>query len=172
MIKKIVKYGDDILREKTKPVKFEEIEPLLPGLLEDMEDTCIAASGAGLAANQIGLAHRLAIILLPPEKKGGKHKRIVIINPEFLEKEGEVFEEEGCLSFPGLYAVAKRYKKVKVRALNEKGVPVDITAEGLLAKALQHEIGHLDGEMFIDYIDPKLKPQLKKALKTLAKQWK
>ncbi|HPO96164.1 MAG TPA: peptide deformylase, partial [Elusimicrobiales bacterium] len=89
-----------------------------------------------------------------------------------ISSEGEVFEDEGCLSFPGLFAKIKRYKKVTVRALNEKGLPIEINADGLLAKALQHEIDHLNGITFIDHLPFTSKLKLKPTLLKLKRQWK
>lgn len=170
-IRKIVKYGDPVLRKKLKPVDFKKIEAELPALLKDMEETCLSVNGAGLAANQIGLDYRLAVILIPEDEKGEKKKRFVIINPEIIETEGMITDEEGCLSLPGMFVEIDRAEKVKVRALNERGLAVELCATGLLAKALQHEIDHLDGKIFIDHADPRLKPQIKKELKKLAKTW-
>ncbi|WP_428898091.1 peptide deformylase [Parelusimicrobium proximum] len=169
--KRIVKYGEDILREKMKPVNFEEIKDSLPQILADMEETCLDVQGLGLSANQIGLPLRLAIIIMPEEEEGGPREKIVIINPEFIQKKGKMCEEEGCLSLPGLYVEIERAAQVSVKALDENGKERIIEAKGLLAKALQHEIDHLDGKIFIDYADPKLKPEIKKALKTLSKKW-
>lgn len=169
---KIVKYGDNILREKLKPVDFNTLEPILDTLIKDMIAVCNSVGGVGLSANQIGLLHRLAIILMPDGKDEKKKKLYVIINPKIVASEGCITDEEGCLSLPGLYVDIDRAKLVKVHCLNEKGLPVEITATGLLAKALQHEIDHLDGKIFIDHADPKLKPQIKKALKNLATKWK
>lgn len=168
----IVKYGDNILREKLKPVDFNALEPLLDELIKDMVQVCEATNGAGLAANQIGLRYRLAVIVIPDANDDKKKKTYVIINPKIVHAEGCVTDEEGCLSLPGLWAEVARAKLVKVQCLNERGLPVEITATGLLAKALQHEIDHLDGKVFIDRADPKLKPQIKKAIKKLAPKWK
>lgn len=169
---RVTKYGEDILRKKLKPTDFKTLEPILPQLLADMEETCIAVRGAGLAANQIGLEYRLAVILVPESgEKGAKLKRYVIINPEILEKRGEIIEEEGCLSLPGLWVEIKRASDVTVQYIDETGQPVKLRARGLLAKALQHEIDHLDGKLFIDYADPALKPAIKKEIKKLKPKW-
>ncbi|MBQ7908917.1 MAG: peptide deformylase [Elusimicrobiaceae bacterium] len=171
-IRKVVKYGDPILRKKLKPVNFEELAPQLPSLLQDMEETCLAVHGVGLAANQIGLDMRLALILIPEsDKKDAPLKRIVMINPEFVEKTGEVIEEEGCLSLPGLWVEVPRATEVVIQFINEKGEQVKVRARGLLAKAFQHEMDHLDGHLFIDHADPALKPAIKKELKKLRPTW-
>lgn len=171
-IRKVVKYGDPILRKKLKPVDFEQLAPELPALLQDMQETCLAVHGVGLAANQIGLDMRLALILLPEsDKKDAPLKRIVMINPEFIEKNGEVIEEEGCLSLPGLWVEVPRATDVTIQFINEKGEKVKVRARGLLAKAFQHEMDHLDGHLFIDHANPALKPAIKKELKKLRPTW-
>ena len=172
MLYKVVKYGDPILRQKLKPTDFEVIRPILPQLLQDMEETCLAVHGVGLAANQIGLDYRLALILIPQsDKKDAPLKRVVIINPEFIDKQGEIVEEEGCLSLPGLWVEIPRATDVTIKCLNEKGEAVKIRARGLLAKAIQHEMDHLEGHLFIDHADPALKPAIKKEIKKLRPEW-
>ena len=167
----VTKYGEPILRQKLKPVDYAKIASKLPQLLQDMEETCLSVRGVGLAANQIGLPLRLAIILLPGEKEDDPPKRYVIINPKIVAKQGEKIEEEGCLSLPGLWAEVKRYTDVTVEFLDETGTPKKMRARGLLAKAFQHEVDHLDGKLFIDLVDPKSKPELKKVIKKLRSQW-
>lgn len=172
MVYKVVKYGDPILRQKLKPTDFKVLQPLLPQLLKDMEETCLAVHGVGLAANQIGLDYRLALILIPQsEEKDAPLKRVVLINPEFVAKQGEIVEEEGCLSLPGLWVEIARATDVTIKCLNEKGEPVKIRARGLLAKAIQHEMDHLDGHLFIDHAQASLKPAIKKEIKKLRPTW-
>ncbi len=172
MIYKVVKYGDPILRQKLKPTDFKELAPILPQLLKDMEQTCLSVHGVGLAANQIGLGYRLALILIPEsDKKDAPLKRVVIINPEFIDKQGEIVEEEGCLSLPGLWVEIPRATEVTIKCLNEKGEAVKIRARGLLAKAIQHEMDHLEGHLFIDHANPALKPAIKKEIKKLRPKW-
>ena len=169
---RITKYGEPILRQKLKPVNYADIAPQLPKLLADMEETCLAVRGVGLAANQIGLPYRLAVILLPdPEDETKPPTRYVIINPVILAKRGEKLEEEGCLSLPGLWADVKRATDITVKYLDENGVEQVKRARGLLAKAFQHEVDHLDGKLFVDLVDPKLKPEVKKAIKKLRPNW-
>lgn len=169
-IRRITKYGERILAKKTKKVAFDEIKKALPALLADMFETMEAVGGAGLAANQIGLDLRLAVIKINREDE--PPLSIVIINPELAEKSGSMYEEEGCLSFPGLFARVRRAAKVKVRALNEKGLPIEINAEGLFAKALQHEMDHLDGITFVDRLPLISRLKLKPALLRLRSKWK
>ena len=169
-IRRITKYGEKILAKKTKRVVFDEIRKDLPALLADMFETMDAVGGAGLAANQVGLDLRLAVIKIHREDEDPLS--IVIINPEMVEKSGSMYEDEGCLSFPGLFAKVKRAAKVKVRALNEKGLPIEINAEGLFAKALQHEMDHLDGVTFVDRLPLLSRLKLKPTLLKLKAQWK
>lgn len=143
-ILEIKEYGEPILREKALPV--EEITPEILNLIKDMAETMYTASGVGLAASQVGVPKR--IILVDGEEDG----LIVLINPMIIKSEGEVVEEEGCLSVPDIYSQVKRSSKVTIKALNENGDPIEITKEDLIARALQHEIDHLDGILFIDRI--------------------
>lgn len=143
-ILEIKEYGEPILREKALPV--EEVTPEILNLIRDMAETMYTASGVGLAASQVGVPKR--IILVDGEEDG----LIVLINPMIIKSEGEVVEEEGCLSVPDIYSQVKRSFKVTIKALNENGDPIEITKEDLIARALQHEIDHLDGILFIDRI--------------------
>ena len=111
-----------------------------------MAETMYTDSGVGLAAPQVGVSKR--IIVIDGEEEG----LMVLINPILVKSEGELVEEEGCLSIPGIYSQVKRSSKVTVKALNENGDPIEVTKEGLAARALQHEIDHLDGILFIDRI--------------------
>jgi peptide deformylase len=143
-ILEIKEYGEPILREKALPV--EEVTPEILNLIKDMAETMYTASGVGLAASQVGVPKR--IILVDGEEDG----LIVLINPMIIKSEGEVVAEEGCLSVPDIYSQVKRSSKVTVKALNQNGDPIEITKEDLIARALQHEIDHLDGILFIDRI--------------------
>lgn len=169
-IRRINKYGDKILEKKTKKVNFDELKKSLPAILTDMFDTMDAVGGIGLAANQIGLDLRLAVIKIKREDE--EPLSIVIINPEIVEKSGTLYEEEGCLSFPGLFAKIRRSAKVKMRAINEKGMPIEINAEGLFAKAVQHELDHLDGVLFVSRLPLMSRLKLKPALMKLKARWK
>jgi len=143
-ILEIKEYGEPVLREKALPVK--EITPEILNFIKDMAETMYTDSGVGLAAPQVGVSKR--IILVDGEEDG----LIVLINPKIIQSEGEVVEEEGCLSVPGIYSKVKRSSKVTIKALNENGDPIEITKEGLASRALQHEIDHLDGILFVDRI--------------------
>ncbi|MEF3279989.1 MAG: peptide deformylase [Elusimicrobiota bacterium] len=170
-VRRIVKYGESILKKKTRKVVYDEIKPKILEILKDMNDTLQVVNGIGLAANQIGIDYQIAIIKFK-DKERRKVYDIVIINPQIILGEGEMIEDEGCLSFPGLFAPIKRYERVVVRALNEKGIPVEIKGEGLLARALQHEIDHLNGIVFIDHLPFTSRLKLKPALIKLKRQWK
>ncbi len=169
-IRRICKYGEKILAKRTRKVNYEEVKKDLPALLADMFETMDAVGGVGLAANQIGLNLRLAAIKIKSGDAGPLS--IVIINPEIVERSGTLYEEEGCLSLPGLFAKVRRAAKVKMRALNEKGLPIEINAEGLFAKALQHELDHLYGIVFIDHLPLLSRLKLKPALIKLKAGWK
>ena len=169
-IRRICKYGEKILEKTTRKVDFAEVKKDLPALIADMFETMDAVGGAGLAANQIGVDLRLAVIKIQREDE--EPLSIVIINPEIVERSGSLCEEEGCLSFPGLFAKVKRAAKVKVRSLNEKGLPIEINAEGLFARALQHELDHLDGIVFISRLPLMARLKLKPALLKLKTRWK
>jgi len=169
-IRRICKYGEKILARKTKKVDFSAMGKELPGIIADMFETMDSAGGAGLAANQVGLDLRLAVIKVIREDEAPL--QIVVINPEIVEKSGSRVEEEGCLSFPGLFARVRRAAKVKVRALNEKGLPIEINAEGFFAKALQHELDHLDGVVFTDRLPLLTRLKLKPTLLRMKGVWK
>lgn len=151
-------YPDPVLRNKTSRV--ERIDSALDRLIEDMVETMRAVSGVGLAANQVGVPLQLAVIDLSlREDKDQRHPLLVIINPELLSLEGSVIEEEGCLSVPDYAEKVRRAARVKVRALDRTGTLFELEAEGLMAKALQHEIDHLNGLLFVDKLS-----SLKKSL--------
>lgn len=137
----IVEIGADILRERAKEVK--EINPSINKLLDNMVDTMIAADGVGLAAPQIGVSKRVVVI-----KVGDT--LLELINPVILDKEGEAVAEEGCLSIPNMTGDVVRAAKVHVQGLNREGKMIDIQADRLMARALQHEIDHLEGVLFVD----------------------
>jgi peptide deformylase len=152
-IREIRTYPDPVLRNKT--ARVEKIDSSLDRLIEDMVATMHAAPGVGLAANQVGVPLQLAVIdLSSRENEEQRHPLLVIINPEILAMEGSVTEEEGCLSIPDYSEKVKRAAKVKVRAQDRTGKSFEIEAEGLLAKALQHEIDHLNGLLFVDHLSP------------------
>ena len=139
---KIVTLGDEVLRKTCRPV--EAITPRVLTLLDDMADTMRAANGVGLAAPQVGVLRRMVVI----EVEEGK--LIELINPKIIAFSGEQEGEEGCLSIPGQWGITKRPMHVTVRAMNRKGETFDLTGSELLAKAICHELDHLDGKLYID----------------------
>jgi peptide deformylase len=151
----ILKYPDSKLKKKCLPV--EKIDENLRRLVKDMVETMYAAPGVGLAAPQIGCLLRLAVIDVSPADR--PKNLLVLINPEIVETEGECTWEEGCLSVPGYSEEVRRKEKVVVRCQNLEGETAEICGEGLLAIALQHEIDHLNGVLFLDYLS-----SLKRAL--------
>lgn len=144
---------DPVLRQKAKRVK--NIDSSLQKLIDDMIETMRAVSGVGLAAPQIGVSLRLAVIEMPPPATGGP---IVLVNPEMLGRSGQREVEEGCLSLPGFRGALKRSVKVTVRAKDRHGKEFKITAEDLLAEALEHELDHLNGVLYIDHMEEGRKP--------------
>jgi peptide deformylase len=144
----IKKYPEKILMQKTEPVS--EFNDELQELIDNMIETMYAAPGVGLAANQIGVSKQVAVIDVSARDETSS--LIVLINPEIVCKEGEEASDEGCLSIPDYTTVVKRASKVNVKCLDRHQKPVEIEAEGLLAKALQHEIDHLNGYLLIDRI--------------------
>jgi peptide deformylase len=151
-LREIKKYPDPVLKQKTSRV--ECIDGSLDCLIEDMVETMHAAPGVGLAANQVGVGLQIAVIDLSSRDEEEQHPLLVLINPEMLSMEGSVVEEEGCLSIPDYVENVKRATKVKVRAQDRTGKTFELEAEGLLAKALQHEIDHLNGLLYIDRLSP------------------
>ena len=139
---KIVKFGDPMLRKVSRPV--DEITPRIITLLDDMIETIRAADGCGLAAVQVGVLRRIAVI----EVEEGNV--IELINPKIIAFAGEQNEQEGCLSNPGEYGITKRPKHVTVRATNRHGEEFEVSGSDLLARAICHECDHLDGKLFID----------------------
>lgn len=137
------KFSDNVLRNKAKPVK--KIDKHIMKLLDDMADTMYEHKGVGLAAPQVGILKRLVVV----DVGEGLLK---LINPCIVEAQGEDIDVEGCLSFPGVFGEVKRPERVVVEALNPEGKRIRVEGEGLLARALCHEIDHLDGIVFIDKV--------------------
>lgn len=165
-IREIRKFPDPVLRKKTSRV--ERIDESVNRLIEDMVETMHAAPGVGLAANQVGVSLQIAVIdLSTREDEKRRHPLLVIINPELLSQEGAVTEEEGCLSIPEYAENVKRSAKVKVRAQDRTGKAFELEADGLLAKALQHEIDHLNGLLFVDRLSPLKKSVFKRRFKKI-----
>ena len=146
MLRSLVRYGGVGLNQPAAPVT--EFDESVERLIADMIDTMYAAPGVGLAAPQVGVALRVAVIDLSVGKRGGE--LFTLVNPEFVEREGMQLEDEGCLSLPGFSATVARPSRAVVKALDRHGKERVIEGTGLLARALQHEIDHLDGLLFLD----------------------
>ncbi|HXN48891.1 MAG TPA: peptide deformylase [Bryobacteraceae bacterium] len=152
----IVRYGNPVLEQPAETVT-EFDTPELKKLLEDMFESMYAAKGVGLAAPQIGIGRRIAVI--DPTNGQDEAQKLVLINPEIVETRGKQFEEEGCLSLPEIREKVQRAAWVKVKAQNERGEWFEVEGEELLARAILHEIDHLNGVLFIDRIS-RLKREL------------
>jgi len=169
MIHPIVKFGDAVLDTPSKPV--EKFDEELQALVADMFESMYAAQGVGLAAPQIGIGRRLAVI----DVSNGKNPeaKIVCANPEIIHTEGEQREEEGCLSLPGFRGHVLRPAYVTVRAQDASGKEFEMRGEGLLARAFCHEIDHLNGRLFITHLSILKRDLIKRKVRKLKKagQW-
>ncbi|GGN95987.1 peptide deformylase [Saccharibacillus kuerlensis] len=145
-IRLIVKEPDEVLHKKAKEVT--KITPNVQKLMTDMAETMYDADGVGLAAPQVGILKRIIVIDV-----GDENGLIAMINPEIIEREGEQLGAEGCLSIPGLNGNVRRAMTVTVKGMNRDGEEFTVTGSGLLARAFQHEIDHLDGILFTDVAD-------------------
>jgi peptide deformylase len=161
----IVKYGDDVLRRPTAPVA--EIDEPLQKLIDDMIETMYAAPGVGLAANQVGVSKRVMMIDLSVGKRTGELH--VCINPAIVEREGEITEDEGCLSIPDFTETVTRPERVKLRYLDRNGVEREMWGQGLMAKAMCHETDHLDGLLYVDHLRGFKRERILKKIQKLAK---
>ncbi|MEI2415301.1 peptide deformylase [Orrella sp. JC864] len=164
----ILHYPDPRLHKKAKPVQV--VDDRIRQLVRDMAQTMYDAPGVGLAATQVDVHERVIVIDVTDDRSG----LMVLINPEILSRseERKVYEE-GCLSVPGVYDEVERPSQIRVRALNENGEPYEFDADGLLAVCVQHEIDHLDGKVFVQYLSPlkqsRIKTRLKKAEREAAR---
>jgi peptide deformylase len=157
----IIEFPDPRLRTVAKPV--ERVDAALGRLIDDMFETMYAAPGIGLAATQVDVHRRLLVLDVSEDKT----RPMVFINPEIVCSEGTQTYQEGCLSVPGIFADVTRCNQITVKALDRHGKPFELTTDGLLAVCIQHEMDHLAGKVFVDYLSP-LKRELVK--KKLAKQ--
>ena len=157
----IIEFPDPRLRTVARPVK--EVDTRIRQLIDDMFETMYEAPGIGLAATQVDVHQRLLVLDVSEDKS----YPMVFINPEILDSEGSQVYQEGCLSVPGIYADVTRAESIVVRALDRDGQSFEVNADGLLAVCIQHEMDHLAGKVFVDYLSP-LKRELVR--KKLAKQ--
>ena len=170
MIYPIVKYGDMVLETEAKPV--EKFDAKLKKLVDDMFESMYAAQGVGLAAPQIGIALKLAVIDVT--FKEDPDAKLVLVNPEVIKVEGKQSGQEGCLSLPEFREQVTRGKKVTVRAQDVTGKWFEKTGEDLLARAFQHEIDHLHGKLYISHISGLKRDLMKRKIRKLVKagEWK
>ncbi len=154
----ILKFPDDRLRTKARSV--DVVDDSIRQLVDDMLETMYEAPGIGLAATQVNVHKRIVVIDVSEEKD----QPLCLINPQIIEKEGEEEREEGCLSVPGIYEAVHRADSVKVRALNKEGEQFELEADDLLAVCIQHELDHLQGKLFVDYLSALKRNRIKKKL--------
>ena len=154
----ILEFPDPRLRTRAAPV--QGVDDALRALIDDMFETMYDAPGIGLAATQVDVHRRFMVIDVSEEKNAP----LVFINPEILEREGTETCQEGCLSVPGIYADVKRAERLRVRALDRHGEVFEMDADGLLAVCIQHEMDHLDGKLFVDYLSPLKREMVRKKL--------
>jgi len=159
----ILHFPDPRLRLKAEPV--ETVNDEIRRIVDDMFETMYAAPGIGLAATQVNIQKRIIVIDVSEDKS----QPICLINPEILELDGEEEMEEGCLSVPGFYEKVQRAQRVRVRALDRDGKPFEIEDDGLLAVCIQHEIDHLDGKLFVDYLSSLKRERIRKKLEKQAR---
>ncbi len=154
----ILEFPDPRLRTKAQPV--DVVDDALRALVDDMFETMYAAPGIGLAATQVDVHKRLLVVDVSPDKT----EPYALINPRIVEMDGEAVTEEGCLSVPGYYEEVTRAEHIRVRFLNREGEETEMEAEGLLAVCIQHEIDHLDGKLFVDYLSEAKRQRIRKRL--------
>lgn len=157
-------YGDPVLRQRSEPIT--EFGPELQELADRMFEVMYEEEGVGLAAPQVGVSQRMMVLDVPLED--GENFTGVVINPEVLEKEGTQTGPEGCLSIPGLREDVTRDQYLKVRAKNLKGETFEFECQDLLSRAIQHEVDHLNGVLFVDRLSPVRRRLLAKQLKQIA----
>lgn len=155
---RILEFPDPRLRKKATPV--EVVDDALRGLIDDMFETMYEAPGIGLAATQVDVHKRLLVADVSQEKTDP----YVLINPTLLEKDGVIVTEEGCLSVPGYYEEIERAEHIRVSFLNRDGTEVEMETEGTLAVCFQHEIDHLDGKLFVDYLSEAKRQRIRSRL--------
>ena len=160
----ILHFPDARLRNLAKPVA--EVEASVRQLVDDMFETMYAAPGIGLAAIQVNDPRRVIVI----DTSEDRSEALALINPEIIARSGEEEMDEGCLSVPGFYETVRRAEKVRVRALDRNGQAFEMDADGLLAVCIQHEIDHLDGKLFVDYLSSLKRQRIRKKLEKEARQ--
>ncbi|MEJ2528734.1 MAG: peptide deformylase [Gammaproteobacteria bacterium] len=162
-ILEILHFPDPRLRNHAKPV--EEFDHRLREFADSMLETMYHSSGIGLAATQVGVPWRLVVIDVSEERD----QPLCLVNPEIIEREGEEESEEGCLSVPSVYEKVTRAERVRVKAQDKSGEQIELEADGLLAVCIQHEVDHLDGKLFIDYLSGLKRQRIRKKLEKEAR---
>ncbi len=159
----ILHFPDPRLRKKALPV--ERVDDEIRRLVDDMLETMYAAPGIGLAATQVNIAKRVVVV----DISESKNSPLALINPKILDRQGEEEMEEGCLSVPGYYDTVRRAERIKMRALDRDGQDFELETGGLLAVCIQHELDHLDGKLFVDYLSEMKRQRIRKKLEKAAR---
>jgi peptide deformylase len=154
----ILEYPDPRLRIRAKPVAT--VDARIQRLIEDMLETMYAAPGVGLAATQVNIHEHVLVLDVSQER----NQPMALVNAEILTREGVAEGEEGCLSVPGVFDLVDRAARIKVRALDREGQPIELEADGLLAVCIQHEMDHLEGKLFVDYLSELKRTRIRKKL--------
>ncbi len=162
-ILEILHYPDPRLRNRANPV--EEFSPELEEFVDSMLETMYHSSGIGLAATQVGVSQRLVVI----DVSETRDQPLVLVNPEILEQAGEEVSEEGCLSVPSVYEKVTRAERIKIKAQDKSGEIIELEADGVLAVCIQHEIDHLNGKLFIDYLSGLKRQRIRKKMEKEAR---
>jgi peptide deformylase len=157
----ILEFPDERLRKKAE--KVETVDAAIGKMVDDMLETMYQAKGVGLAATQVNVQKRIVVIDVSEEK----NQPLCFINPEIVAKEGVEESEEGCLSVPGFFEKVKRAERIIVKALDKTGQPFQLEADDLLAVCIQHELDHLEGKLFVDYLSPLKRQRIKKKLEKI-----
>ncbi|NCI25334.1 peptide deformylase [Francisella tularensis subsp. holarctica] len=164
----ILKYPHPVLKEVAKEVTKDEINDDLRATIAEMHELMLETNGVGLAAIQVGIKKRFFIMYDNLEEQNPEI--ITIINPEIIEQNGKIIDEEGCLSFPGVSAKVNRATVVKIKALNEFGEEIEVEKDGFLARCIQHEIDHLNGITFFDHLGSLKRKMIEKKYKKLMQE--
>ena len=160
----ILEFPDPRLRTRAQPVT--QVDAALRALIDDMLATMYAAPGIGLAATQVNVHKRLLVL----DVSDARNQPLALINPELIARDGVEESEEGCLSVPGIYETVTRAERIRVRALDRNGKQIEFDAEGLLAVCIQHEIDHLEGKLFVDYLSELKRTRIRKKLEKERKE--
>ena len=164
-LRRVRYYGDPALKSRAREIT--EFDASLADLAADMRETMKAYNGVGLAANQIGVLQRILVVDVP--QPDGPRATYTLVNPVIVFREGQEKGEEGCLSIPGVWDEVVRAKRIHVRAQDETGKPIEVDAEGYFARAIQHEVDHLDGVLFVDRLSLLKRQFLRRDLEAIAR---